>query len=142
MTKHFQLDHNAIQAVRPEVSPVRRRRGRRAYLSGLSAERAVAAEYERRGADLIETRWRGQGGEIDLIFLDRGVYVFCEVKQARSFDEAAERLRPAQARRIHATASEYLGQTPTGQLSEVRFDLALVDGVGRIDIREAEFSHF
>lgn len=138
MTQHFRLD----RALARTVTPARRRRGRRAYLSGLSAEAAVAGAYDRRGADLLATRWRGQAGEIDLILLHDGVYVFCEVKKARSFDAAAERLTLAQARRIRAAASEYLGQTPKGQLSEVRFDLALVDEAGRIDLREAAFSHF
>ena len=124
------------------VSLARRDRGRRAWLSGVSAERAVAQVYDRCGADLLETRWRGQGGEIDLIFVHHGIYVFCEAKKARSFDAAAERLRPAQMRRIHLAASEYLGCTPRGQLSEVRFDLALVDGAGRVEIREGAFSHF
>jgi len=55
------------------VSLARRDRGRRAWLSGVSAERTVAQVYDRRGADLLETRWRGQGGEIDLIFLHHGV---------------------------------------------------------------------
>jgi len=147
MTKHFRLDPNDVQVSVPAdgvagLPATRRRRGRRAYLSGLSAERSVAGEYDRRGADLLATRWRGQAGEIDLIFLHLGVYVFCEVKKARSFDAAAERLRPAQVHRIHAAASEYLGQTPDGQLSEVRFDLALVDDAGRIEIREGAFSHF
>lgn len=147
MTKHFRLDPNDVQVsvLADGLAPfqaLRRRRGQRAYLSGLGAERSVAGEYDRRGADLLVTRWRGQAGEIDLIFLHHGVYVFCEVKKARSFDEAAERLRPAQALRIHAAASEYLGQTPDGQLSEVRFDLALVDDAGRIEIREGAFSHF
>lgn len=139
MTKHFRHEPTAALAV-PAANL--RRRGRCAYLSGLSAERSVAREYDHRGADLLATRWRGQAGEIDLIFLHRGVYVFCEVKKARSFDAAAERLRPAQALRIHTAASEYLGQTPDGQLSDVRFDLALVDDAGRIEIREGAFSHF
>lgn len=139
MTRHQDF---AALACSP-VTPARRReRGRRANLSGAAAERIVAQAYDRRGADLLETRWRGKGGEIDLIFLDAGVYVFCEVKAARSFDAAAARLRPAQMRRIHAAASEYLEFTPHGQLSEVRFDLALVDGAGRAEIIENAFGHF
>lgn len=122
--------------------PARRDRGRRAYLSGVSAEKTVAMAYAARGAELLETRWRGQGGEIDLIFLEHGVYVFCEVKKACSFDAAAERLLPDQMRRIHAAASEYLAFTPRGQLSEVRFDLAVSDDQGRVEIRDGAFSHF
>jgi len=117
-------------------------KGAAAYKRGAAAEKTVALEYDRRGVDLLETRWRGQGGEIDLIFLDRGVFVFCEVKAADRFEDAVERLRPDQMRRIHAAASEYLGQTPKGQLSDVRFDLAVVHGPGRVEIMENAFGHF
>lgn len=139
MTKHFRFRRDDTVTAIPAA---KRRRGQRAYLSGVSAEEAVARAFDGRGADLMETRWRGEAGEIDLIFLQEGVYVFCEVKKARSFDEAAERLRPEQMRRIHLAASEYLGNTPEGQLSDVRFDLAVVDGRGQVEIREGAFSHF
>ena len=98
--------------------------------------------YDRRGVDLLETRWRGRGGEIDLILRDGPELVFCEVKAARTPDDAIMRLRPAQMRRIHAAASEYLGLVPEGQLAQVRFDLAVVDGTGRADIIENAFGHF
>ena len=94
-----------------------------------------------RGFDLLESRWRGQSGEIDLIFSDAGVLVFVEVKKARNFDAAAQQLRPAQAQRIHLAACEYLANAPDGQLSDMRFDLALVNAGGDIDIREGAFSH-
>jgi len=139
MTRHFSIDAEHAQ---PVIAAVKRRRGRRAYLSGLSAEHAVASAYDARGADLLAIRWRGQGGEIDLVLLQDGVYVFCEVKKARCFDEAALRLRPTQIGRIRAAAAEYLGLTPKGQLSEVRFDLALANDRGEIEIREGGFSHF
>mgnify|MGYP003133815594 FL=1 len=117
-------------------------RGLRAWQSGMAAERSVAACYDRRGADLLETRWRGEGGEIDLILREGAVIVFCEVKAARSFDAAIARLRPAQVRRIHAAAAEYLGNVPAGQLAEVRFDLAVVDQRGATEIIENAFGHF
>lgn len=126
----------------PSATDLRRRRGRRANLSGQAAERCVARVYDRRGAGLLETRWRGAGGEIDLIFLENGVYVFCEVKRASSFDAAAERLGPRQMRRIQTAASEFLAQAPAGQLSDLRFDLAVVDGAGRVEIMENAFGHF
>ena len=87
-------------------------------------------------------RWRGQGGEIDLIYSEGDVIVFCEVKAARSFDAALGSLSEAQMLRIHAAASEYLGTTPMGQLSDVRFDLALVDGQGQVQVMENAFGHF
>jgi len=120
----------------------RQNRGLRSWLAGAAAEKIVALAYDRRGIDLLETRWRGLGGEIDLILRDGPEIVFCEVKAARSTQEAIQRLRPAQMRRIHAAAAEYLGLVPEGQLAQVRFDLAVVDGMGRADIIENAFGHF
>lgn len=117
-------------------------RGHRSYLTGLAAEDAVARAYLDLGAKLLETRWRGQSGEIDLIFIGGGEYIFCEVKAAKNHARATERLQVSQAQRIHAAASEYLENTPKGQLSDVRFDLAVVDGAGRVHIAENAFGHF
>lgn len=124
------------------LSPVAKDIGQRSYLSGLSAETGVARLMQRRGHVLVAERWRGRGGEIDQIYRAGNVHVFVEVKKARSFDAALRSLREAQMLRIHAAASEYLENTPDGQLSEVRFDLALVDQTGRIKILENAFSHF
>ncbi len=120
----------------------RRDRGALAYHKGAAAEKIVALDYDRRGVDLLETRWRGEAGEIDLILLDRGVYVFCEVKASATVESAMALLRPAQMQRIHRAASEYLGRTPKGQLSEVRFDLAVIDGQGAVTVMENAFGHF
>lgn len=127
-----------------QAEPVARRRdtGLRAHLSGASAERSVVALYDRKGYDVLETRWRGKGGEIDLILAQHGMIVFTEVKKARSFDAARASLRPAQMERIHAAASEYLAFCPDGQLSDVRFDLAVTDTTGRVEITENAFGHF
>lgn len=129
-------------AVSTEIARNRKWRGQMAQLAGQAAERAVARVYERAGADLLEVRWRGQGGEIDLIFRQEDVLVFCEVKAAATHDAACARLRPAQMRRIHAAASEYLGHTENGQLSEVRFDLATRNSTGEIRIMQNAFGHF
>jgi len=91
---------------------------------------------------LLESRWRGKSGEIDLILADGEEIVFAEVKQARTHDAAIASLRPAQMRRIHAAGSEYLAHCPKGQLTDVRFDLAVVDGAGQCNIMEGMFSHF
>jgi putative endonuclease len=106
------------------------------YHSGLAAEGAVAADYGRRGLPVVGRRWRGAVGEIDLIVRDGEGLIFVEVKRARDFARAAERLTPAQAERIWATAAEFLAGEPRGQLTEARLDLALVDGVGRVRIIE------
>ncbi len=137
MTKH--MDFNQLQA---QAIVSRGNAGLQAYLSGKSAESSVVRAYQERNADMLEQRWRGEGGEIDLILREGDTIVFVEVKKARSFDQAIARLRPTQMMRIHAAASEYLAFMPDGQLSNVRFDLAAVDGTGQIRIIENAFGHF
>jgi putative endonuclease len=129
-----------VMATTP-VAP-RRARGKRAHLSGLAAEDIALRAYAARGAQLLTRRWRGTGGEIDLVLRDGDSYVFCEVKKAASFDLALDRVRPGQVQRIFNAASEYLGQTPEGQLAPVRFDLALVDATGEVRIVENPFDDF
>jgi len=114
--------------------------GATGYHAGASAEDIVARHYAARGATLAARRWRGQGGEIDLILREGARVVFVEVKASRSFARAAERITPRQARRIMAAAQEFLEGEPGGQLTDIRFDVALVDGVGRVEIVENAFA--
>lgn len=114
----------------------RRREGRRGYHAGLSAEGRVAQDYERRGFPLARQRWRGQAGEIDLIVRDGDGLVFVEVKKSRSFSRAAERLTARQVARLQRAAEEFLGTQPRGSLTEVRFDVALVNARGEMQVIE------
>jgi putative endonuclease len=114
----------------------RRQRGTTAYHAGLAAEDGVADFYGRSGRVVIARRWRGRGGEIDVIANDGDATVFVEVKRARTHAIAAERVTPRQRERILASASEYMDRLPAGQNSHVRFDVALVDEVGRIEVIE------
>lgn len=111
-------------------------KGRLAYHGGLAAESLVASDYERRGRSIAHRRWRGVSGEIDLIARDGNAVIFIEVKMADTHAIAAERLGLQQMDRIYAAASEFIGGEPAGQATEVRFDVALVDGRGCIDIVE------
>ena len=113
--------------------------GQVAYHSGLAAERIVEQDYERRGLPIVQRRWRGRGGEIDLIARNESGLVFVEVKKAHSFAKAAERLSVRQMDRIKISALDYLGAEPLGQLTELRFDVALVDHQGQVDIIENAF---
>lgn len=106
------------------------------YHSGVAAEEAVERRYAKAGLAIAARRWRGQGGEIDLIAQDGDDTIFIEVKKAKTHAEAAERLGERQIGRIMNTASEYMGTLPMGQLSSVRFDVALVDAVGRVEVVE------
>ena len=110
--------------------------GQRSYLKGLAAEDAVARNYESRGATVLARRWRGAGGEIDLILRLGADAVFVEVKASATTDAAAQALSDRQIGRLFATAEEFLGTLPTGQLTQTRFDVALVDSAGNVTILE------
>jgi putative endonuclease len=110
------------------------------YHAGLSAEEQVAQFYERSGRLVCARRWRGTAGEIDLVARDGDGLIFIEVKQSSTHALAAEQLSPRQMARIYATASEFLAGEPAGQLTDCRFDVALVDGTGQIEILENAFS--
>ncbi len=112
-------------------------RGKRNHFAGASAEECVARVYQTAGLTLLEKRWRGAGGEIDLILQeDDGTLVFVEVKASRDFAKALASISQRQVARIHAAAGEYLGLSECGLLSDVRFDAGLVDGSGRVEIHE------
>lgn len=110
--------------------------GSMAYHAGLAAEESVASSYERSGFPIIARRWRGAGGEVDLIARDGKGYVFIEVKKSHSHAQAALRVTPRQIARIFDAAMEYVAGTVQGLAAEMRFDVALVDGAGRVRILE------
>lgn len=112
----------------------RRARGAMAFQAGLAAEDQVARHYGDRGEAICARRWRGRAGEIDLIARDGDRVIFIEVKQSHTHDAAVAHLGPRQMQRIWDAASEFLAGEPKGQMTEVRLDVALVDGAGRIKV--------
>jgi putative endonuclease len=114
----------------------RRLRGASAWSEGAAAEEAVARAYEGRGLAVAARRWRSPWGEIDLVLRDGAAVVVVEVKKARTLDEAAQRLSRRQRDRLCAAAAAFCEGEPRGSLTELRFDLALVDGMGRVRLVE------
>lgn len=118
----------------------RARAGALAYHAGRCAEEQAAEYYVALGAELLERRWRGKwGGEVDLIFRHGEYIVFVEVKKASSHSFAAERLLRRQMDRICASASEYAHLHCDGDMTPMRFDAALVDDFGRLQVIENAF---
>ena len=115
-------------------------RGSRSYHAGRCAEDAVARHYQSGGRSIAATRWRCPYGEIDVIARDGDEVIFIEVKQSRRHDDAVLHLTPQQMGRIVTAASVFLGGEPLGQATPVRFDLATVDGMGRIAVLEGAFA--
>jgi putative endonuclease len=109
------------------------------YHSGLAAEDIVARDYAMRRHQVAARRWRGKSGEIDLVMRDGDTVVFVEVKKSRTFAAAAQRLGRRQMDRLCASAGEFLAGEPRGQLTDMRFDLALVDGRGGVSVIENAF---
>lgn len=122
-----------------DAAGLRARRGAVAYSAGVLAEESVAREYGRRGYQIMAERWRGQGGEIDLILRKNDEYAFVEVKKSTDHARAASRIGGRQIARICTAALEYCGRLPTGLLTAMRFDAALVDRFGRVEIVENAF---
>ena len=106
------------------------------YQAGLNAGAIVVRDYEGRGFQVLSQRWRGQAGEIDLIFQTADEIVFVEVKKSKTHASALAALLPRQMARIATAAAEFLDGQPNGQLTQCRFDVAAVDSIGRIDIVE------
>ena len=106
------------------------------YHGGFAAEDAVALLYERSGHEVVARRWRSTAGEIDLVMRKGGEVVFVEVKRAPDIARAAERLGARQLRRIFQAAELFLGGEPRGTDTPSRVDVALVDGIGRIEVIE------
>lgn len=128
------MDQDAV--LTPVPSTAAKDRGRRAYLAGVSAEDAVERLYCRRGCQVVARRWRKGGGELDLVLRQGEELIFVEVKASRDFARAAEHLSHKQIKRLLAGAAAFLAQEPLGELTECRFDVALVNGHGEIQILE------
>lgn len=114
-------------------------RGLAAHSSGHSAEGLAAIHYQGRGCTILERCWRSPAGEVDLILRDGAQIVFVEVKKAETHEIAATRLSRRQMDRICTAALLYADTLPSGSLTDIRFDAALVDCQGRVSVLENAF---
>lgn len=118
--------------------------GQLAYHARNAAEGVVARHYCAKGLEIAATRWRAArakgGGEIDLIVRNGAQVIFIEVKKSHSHAQAAQMLGSRQMTRIARSAAVFLADEPTGQDTEARFDVALVDSFGRVEIIENAYA--
>lgn len=110
-------------------------------MAGVAAEDSVERYYRNAGFQILKQRYRGKRGEIDLIVGHGPSVVFVEVKKSKTHSRAATRVSRAQQLRIMTTAAEFLTNLPNGQLTECRFDVALVDQYGGLKILENAIGH-
>lgn len=100
--------------------------GRRAaFILGLDAEWQASILLRLKGYRIEARRFRGGGGEVDLVVRRGGTLAFVEVKARADLDAAAAALTPAKLKRIARAASAYLGRLP--RLPEtIRCDAVLI----------------
>lgn len=110
--------------------------GLRNFLAGHAAENAVERLYLDKGCRLCARRWRGGGGELDLILEGDSGLVFVEVKKARTHDQAAARISKAQIQRIFTAATVFVAQKGIDPFVNMEFDVALVNEIGEIQVLE------
>ncbi|HTI87862.1 MAG TPA: YraN family protein [Alphaproteobacteria bacterium] len=99
--------------------------------AGRTAEAVAALLLRLKGYRILERRFRGVRGEVDLIARRGGLLVFVEVKRRGTLDEAALSVTVRQRERIGAAAEEYLARHTTLGTLGVRFDAVLV-ATGRL----------
>ncbi|SMO53015.1 YraN family protein [Paracoccus laeviglucosivorans] len=122
-----------------QITASRKAKGSTAYSAGGMGEDSVSRDYLARGYALIASRWRGKSGEIDLIMQRDNEYIFIEVKKSASHRQAAERIDRRQMDRICHAALEFCGGQADGLMTLMRFDAALVDHTGRVEVIENAF---
>ncbi len=109
------------------------------YHKGIVAEKIVAYHYMQYGHRAKASRMKTAYGEVDLVMEKNNQYVFVEVKCSKTFAQAAIRITQRQIERIHAAAEDYLARLGLLGLVDCRFDAALVDANGRVEIVENAF---
>ncbi|MFZ5618638.1 MAG: YraN family protein [Pseudomonadota bacterium] len=105
------------------------RRRKRAERKGRFAELLVRLAYSASFYEILETRFRAPGGEIDLIARKGRLLAFVEVKLRKDVDAAILAVTPASQRRIERAASSYLSLRPHFGEFAVRYDIAAVSGL-------------
>jgi putative endonuclease len=99
---------------------------------GRYGEDVAARHLADAGLTILERNWRCRGGELDIIAVERGVLVFCEVKTTSStrFGVPAEAVVGAKALRVRRLAMAWLSarrETGNGDFwPDMRFDVVSV----------------
>jgi putative endonuclease len=104
---------------------------------GRRGERAAVRHLRGRGWTIAATRWRGGGGEIDVVAHRAGVLAICEVKvRRRPLGPHDSPVSAVQRTRILAGAEAFVAAHPRFAAHTVHLDLLLVrprPGVWRVE---------
>ncbi|MCW5943507.1 MAG: YraN family protein [Fimbriimonadaceae bacterium] len=92
---------------------------------GTGAEDRAADFLLAKGYVVLRRRYKGGGGELDLVLLDGDTLVFAEVKRRNSFAEAVEAVDSRKVDRIVAAAEAFAFEVGEHERPR-RFDLIVV----------------
>ena len=87
---------------------------------GVLAELRAVSYLRRRGYRVRHLRWRGGGGEIDLVAEEDGLTVFVEVKSSPRLGDGAARVDSRKIWHLRDAAQAYMQRYGIG---ECRFDI-------------------
>jgi putative endonuclease len=93
---------------------------------GRHGERLARRHLTRRGWTILATRWRGAGGELDLVAARGTLVIACEVKTRADPGALTEPLTMAQQARIARAAEAFVAIHPELRDRRLRLDLITV----------------
>ncbi|MEM1436117.1 MAG: YraN family protein [Pseudomonadota bacterium] len=98
--------------------------------AGQLAEQAAALHLSAAGLTLLERNFRCRAGEIDLVFLDRDILVFIEVRLRSSerFGGALGSVDARKQRRLYRAARRFVAARGVALQTPIRFDVIAVRG--------------
>ncbi len=108
------------------------------YASGLAGEEQALRYLTGRGMTLVERRYRGGDGEIDLVMAEGETLVFAEVKYRPSgrAGDGLSAVTPGKRRRLAHAAEAYLYERDVSD-RPVRFDVVEITRDGVLHIPDA-----
>lgn len=94
---------------------------------GRFGEQLAAQHLEAAGLEILDRNWRCAEGEIDIVAVDGGTLVVCEVKtrSGTGFGDPAEAVVGAKALRLRRLALRWLAAHELGW-TDLRFDVVTV----------------
>ena len=105
-----------------DIRRVPAHRSVQAGLSGRRGEWLAVAYLSAKGYRLLQRRFGGKGGEIDLIMARGDDVVFVEVKARARLDDAATAITPDKRRLIETRIRQWLARNPWAMQRNLRAD--------------------
>lgn len=107
---------------RASRSELRSRRARRSGLSGRRAEWLAILWLSMKGYRLLERRFGGKGGEIDIVMRRGRTVAFVEVKARSRLDDALAAVTPEKQRLVARRVRQWLARNPWAMDRDLRAD--------------------